>query len=150
MKRSDFLERHGLSRRTIWARIPEGEFKPTTSDRLAAWELYVELETRGLLSNDQPGQTRGALEDITALASVAREILRRHGPDCREFAELVMPLVKEVLRPLALLAKVRLDRCGYSQRVPLASFGVEFEKWQPELRCVARALKAMALPAPDP
>ncbi len=57
-------------------------WEPQQAERLAAWELYVELVTRIAVIPLQPGEglLREALASLYALFSITRDILRRNGP----------------------------------------------------------------------
>ena len=60
----------------------KGTWKPNDDERLAAWELYVELATRIAvvpLRADE-GLAREALNSLYALFDLTRDILRAHGP----------------------------------------------------------------------
>jgi len=61
----------------------QGTWKPSEVERLASWELYVELITRVAVVPLQPGEglLGEALASLYSLFGVTREVLRRHGPD---------------------------------------------------------------------
>lgn len=58
------------------------EFKPDSTERDAAWELYVELVTRVAVQslNPQEGLVREAMNSLYSLFGSTREILRKVGP----------------------------------------------------------------------
>jgi len=58
------------------------EFKPDSTERDAAWELYVELVTRVAVQslNPQEGLVREAMNSLYSLFGSTREILRKAGP----------------------------------------------------------------------
>jgi hypothetical protein len=58
-----------------------GTWEPNDAERRAAWELYVELVTRVAVVPLTGGLLREALTSFYALFGIAREILRRYGPD---------------------------------------------------------------------
>lgn len=85
----------------------EGTWKPNTSERDAAWEMYVELVTRISVQPLKPdeGLLREALTSLHSLFGTTREILRRHGPavaggDSMSFGFLAVAILNEVLRPM--------------------------------------------------
>jgi hypothetical protein len=60
-----------------------GEWEPDDVERMAAWELYVELITRVSvvpLASDE-GLMREALTSLHSMFGSTREVLRRYGPD---------------------------------------------------------------------
>ena len=86
-----------------------GKWVPNDSERLAAWELYVELVTRISVVElkDKEGILREALNSIYSIFQIAREILRKYGPDVaipREeneysFGKLAIIILNYQLRP---------------------------------------------------
>ena len=101
MKRRDFLGKWGLSSLRINLEFLGGEFAPGAPDRAAAWELYVELLTRITTQYLPPedGDEKTALDSVVAIFSLTREILRRHGSGCGEFAKLAIPVLNQIIRP---------------------------------------------------
>src|SRR5437867_3782551 len=101
MKRRDFLAKWGLSSLKIKAGFVEGEFAPNDPDREAAWELYVELLTRVTTQSlpSEAGDEKAALDSVYALFPLTREILRRRGSGCGEFAKLAIPILNQIIRP---------------------------------------------------
>jgi transcriptional regulator with XRE-family HTH domain len=80
------------------------------AERVAAWELYVELVTRTAVSGLRPqeGMLREALSSLYSLFDSVRSILRKHGPalalaneeGTHSFAGLAVDMLNHVLRPL--------------------------------------------------
>lgn len=124
----------------------EGEFAPHDPDRAAAWELYVELLTRVTTQHLEPedGDEQTALDSLYTVFPQTREILRRHGSGCGEFAKLAIPVLNQIVRPftakwhrLSLTGALRnAEQCG--------EFRGELAVLQPLLRNYTRALAAMA------
>lgn len=88
----------------------QGTWRPSRTERLAAWELYIELVTRIAVVPLQPGEglLREALTSLYSLFDSTREVLRRHGPDVAQrqddsaysFGELAVAVLNYELRPL--------------------------------------------------
>lgn len=146
MKRRDFLEKWGLSKLKINAKFLEAEFDPRDPDREAAWELYVELLTRVTTQYLPPddGDEKAALDSIYAIFPLTREILRRRGSGCGEFAKLAIPVLNQVIRPFT--AKWhRLSLAGaFNDKAKCNQFRDELAALQPYLRLYTTALAAMA------
>ena len=146
MKRRDFLEKWGLSSLKINLGFLEGEFAPRDPDRAAAWELYIELLTRITTQHLPPedGDEKTALDSVHALFPLTREILRRHGSGCGEFAKLAIPVLNQVIRPFT--AKWhKLSLAGaFKQSARCAEFRQELAALQAQLRNYTRALAALA------
>jgi len=146
MKRRDFLEKWGLSSLKLNLGFLEGEFAPRDPDRAAAWELYVELLTRITTQYLSPedGDEQTALDSVHALFPLTREILRRHGSGCGEFAKLAIPVLNQIIRPFT--AKWhRLSLAGAFKEPPrCGEFRAELAALQRRLRDYTKALAAMA------
>lgn len=146
MKRRDFLQKWGLSSLKINFGFLEGEFAPQDPDRAAAWELYVELLTRVTTQYLAPedGDEKTALDSVHAIFPLTREILRRRGSGCGEFAKLAIPVLNQIIRPFT--AKWhRLSLAGaFGDRERCREFRAELSALQPQLRDYTRALSAMA------
>jgi hypothetical protein len=146
MKRRDFLEKWGLSGLKINLKFLEAEFAPHDPDRAAAWELYIELLTRVATQYlpAEAGDEKTALDSVYATFKETREILRRHGSGCGEFAKLAIPVLNQVIRPFT--AKWhRLSLAGaFQDAARCREFRADLATLQPKLRNYTRALAAMA------
>lgn len=146
VRRRDFLEKWGLSGLKINLGFLEGEFAPRDPDRAAAWELYVELLTRVATQHLAPddGEEEAALASLHALFPTTREILRRHGSGCGEFAKLAIPVLNQVVRPFASRWH-RLSQAGGLQDPNRSrAFRLDLADLQSQLRSYTRALADMA------
>lgn len=86
-----------------------GVWEPSDAERLAAWELYVELVTRVTVVHLGPdeGILREALTSFYSLFGTTREILRRHGPEVApsrakgrvSFGSLAVTVINGGIRP---------------------------------------------------
>jgi hypothetical protein len=146
VKRRDFLEKWGLSSLKLNLGFLEGEFSPHDPDRAAAWELYIELLTRITTQYLPPddGDEETALKSVHALFQLTREILRRHGSGCGEFAKLAIPVLNQIIRPFT--AKWhKLSLAGaFKDAARCAEFRRELAALQQRLRGYTKALAAMA------
>ncbi len=146
MKRRDFLQKWGLSSLKIKVGFLEGEFAPQDPDRAAAWELYVELLTRATTQFLAPedGDEQASLESVHAIFPLTREILRRHGSGCGEFAKLAIPVLNQIIRPFtAKWHRLSLAN-AFADSERCREFRTELSALQPRLRDYTRALAAMA------
>jgi hypothetical protein len=146
MKRRDFLEKWGLSKLKITLGFLEGEFTPRDADRAAAWELYVELLTRVTTQHLAPedGDEKTALDSVHVIFPLTREILRRQGSGCGEFAKLAIPVLNQIIRPFtAKWHRLSLAR-AFEETKRCEEFRAELAALQPRLRNYTRALAAMA------
>lgn len=101
MKWSHWLEQWDMSSLKISVPFLEMEWAPRDEDRAAAWEMYIELLTRvttqSLAPND--GDEATALASIHALFAITREVLRRNGRHCTEFAKIAIVVLNQRVRP---------------------------------------------------
>jgi hypothetical protein len=87
-----------------------GTWEPNDAERLAAWELYVELMTRVAVVPLPAGEglLREALASLYSLFATTRDILRRHGPAVAEpkpdgqynFGYLAVVILNGAIRPV--------------------------------------------------
>jgi len=101
MKLEKWLENWGLTKLKLSVGFLQTDWEPQTADRDAAWELYVEMLTRIITQplGENDGDEQAALASIHALFGITREILRRRGRDCVEFAKIAVIVLNQVVRP---------------------------------------------------
>ena len=77
------------------------KWAPQTADQNAAWELYVELLTRittqALPTED--GDEKTAFDSVHSLFPTTREIIKKNGKDCINFAKIAIPVLNQIVRP---------------------------------------------------
>ena len=146
MKRRAFLEQWGLSGLKINLGFLEGEFSPQDPDRAAAWELYIELLTRIATQHLPPdsGDEAAALKSVADLFPITREILRRHGSGCGEFAKLAIPVLNQAIRPFTAEWHRRSLAKAFDDPATCAEFRAQLAALQVILRGYTRALAAIA------
>ena len=146
MNRRDFLEKWGLASLKINLGFLEGEFNPRDPDRAAAWEMYVELLTRITTQSLAPedGDEKTALDSVYAIFPLTREILRRHGSGCGEFAKLAIPVLNQIIRPFTAKWHKLALAGAFDDAASCKAFRAELSVLQPRLRDYTRALAAMA------
>jgi hypothetical protein len=104
--------------------------------------LLTRVTTQDLVPED--GDERTALDSVYDVFLLTREILRRHGSGCGEFAKLAIPVLNQIIRPFT--AKWhRLSRAdAFVDPERCREFRDELSALQPLLRDYTRALSAMA------
>ena len=144
--RRDLWEKWGLANLKLNIGFLNAEFKPMDTDRAAAWELYVELLTRITTQHLAPdhGDEKTALGSVYALFGLTREILKKQGSGCNEFAKLSIPVLNQIVRPFT--AKWhRLSLAGaFDDPANCQTFRAELADLQGKLRQFTRALAEMA------
>lgn len=146
MKRRDFLEQWGLSSLKIKLGFLEGEFAPHDADRAAAWELYIELLTRVTTQYLAPddGDEKTALDSVYSIFPLTREIMRRQGSGCGEFAKLAIPVLNQVIRPFTSRWHRLLLQDAFQDPERRPEFRAELRALQALLLDYTRALASMA------
>jgi hypothetical protein len=112
-----------------------GTWEPDQSEKLAAWEMYVELVTRIAVVELGPseGLLSEALTSLYSLFATTREILREKGPSVAQakgqgdysFGYLAVVILNRVLRPV--LAKWHPLLVDHESRRSPGSSAVEHE-----------------------
>jgi len=146
MKRRQWLEKWGLSGLKLTLPFLETEWRPQDPDRDAAWELYVELLTRIATQKlaEEHGDEKTALESVYRLFGVTREILRRQGKYCTEFAKVAIPVLNQMVRPFtAKWHRISLQN-GFADPARCQEFRHELAALQVVLRRYTSALADMA------
>jgi hypothetical protein len=101
MKWSKWLEKWDMSSLKIATPFLEMEWKPQDEDKVAAWELYIELLTR---ITTQPldamyGDEKTALDSVYTLFPITRQILKDNTRNCVEFTKIAVVILNQVVRP---------------------------------------------------
>lgn len=101
MRWSDWIEDWGMTSLKIKASFLEMEWKPQDADKIAAWELYIELLTR---ITTQPldiehGDEKTALDSVYALFPITRQVLKNNSRNCIEFAKIAVVVLNQIVRP---------------------------------------------------
>ncbi|MCG8003221.1 MAG: hypothetical protein JAY88_07180 [Candidatus Thiodiazotropha lotti] len=146
MKRRDFLEQWGLNSLKINVGFLEADFSPSDTDSYAAWDLYVELLTRVTTQalDADAGDEKTALSSIFAIFGLTREIMRKHGPGCSEFAKIAIPVLNQVIRPFTAVWHKRSLAGDFDDLESRRQFRKELQELQGTLHNYAQALASMA------
>lgn len=101
MKFRKLFENWDMTSLKIKASFLEMEWAPKDADKDAAWELYVELLTRITTQalKPQDGDDATALASIHSIFGITREVLKRRGRDCLQFAKVAVVILNQVIRP---------------------------------------------------
>ncbi|PHN02783.1 hypothetical protein CRP01_30830 [Flavilitoribacter nigricans DSM 23189 = NBRC 102662] len=106
------------------------------ADRAAAWDMYIELLTRVTTQYLEPehGDEKSALDSFYALFGLTREVIKKNGPNCINFAKLAIVILNQVIRPFT--AKWhKLSLAGaFADPVQCLLFRQEMEDLQTTLR----------------
>lgn len=122
----------------------KGTIELNESEREAAWELYVELETRAAT---QPlrgeGSEERAVESLSELFGITREILKRHGARSGGTGQIALDVLNEVIRPVTTRWH-KPGGWGGTGEEERKAFRTELEATQEILRAYGRQLLKVA------
>ena len=131
----------------VWApeKNPHTESNPTDNNRKAAWDLYVEIETRITTQPLDPehGDEKTALDSVYSLFQTTREILLAQGPDCVVFAKIAIEILNQKVRPFTAKWHRRSLAGDFDDPAACAEFRTELESLQEVLRVYTQTLAVL-------
>ena len=112
----------------------------------AAWDLYVEMETRIITQPLAPkhGDEKTALKSIYSLFKTTRDILKKYGPDCSEFSEIALAVLNQMVRPFTAKWHRKKLKGAFKSKAECAKFRKELASLQKILRAYTVVLAKMA------
>ncbi len=146
MQFQKLLEQWDLTGLKINAGFLQMEWSPKDEDRTAAWDLYVELLTRVATQQLVPnrGTELAALTSVYQLFPLTRDIIKKNGRHCINFAKIAVVILNQRVRPFTTKWHGQL-RDGESLREDQAiQFRQDLLALQSELRKYSRLLADMA------
>ncbi len=136
MKIINWLKKWNLEGLKINAEFLELELTFDDVDKKAAWELYVEMLTRIVTQplNEQHGIEKTALDSIFSLFPTTREILKKYGSGCINFAKIAIVVLNQKVRPFtAKWHKVSAEN-GFEKEDVRLLFRKELEELRIEMK----------------
>ncbi|MCB0538597.1 MAG: hypothetical protein H6571_09265 [Lewinellaceae bacterium] len=143
---NDWLKKWKLETLSFNTGFMSAEIKFNNADRNAAWEMYVELLTRITTQHLEPehGDEKSALTSIYSLFNLTREIIKKNGSGCIEFAKIAIVILNQVIRPFtAKWHKISLES-GFSNEENRKVFREELNEIQKLLRKYTQMLADVA------
>ena len=146
MKLKEWLKNWKLEKLKFNAVYLEAEITFNNADKKAAWDMYVELLTRVATQHLEPehGDEKTALTSIFSLFSITREVLKKHGSDCVEFAKIAIIVLNQVIRPFTAKWHKKSLENAFESANECASFREELRQLQMELRKYTKMLSEVA------
>ena len=122
------------------------ESNPVDNNRKAAWDLYVEMETRITTQPLDPehGDEKTALDNVYSLFQTTREILLKQGPDCVVFAKIAIEILNQKVRPFTAKWHRKSQAGAFDDAAVCTEFREELESLQEILRAYTRTLAVLA------
>lgn len=142
----DWLKKWKLDSLKINAKFLEVTLKFTDKDKIAAWDMYIELITRSttqFLIPDQ-GDEKRALESIWEVFTLSREVIKRNGPECINFAKIAIIVLNQVIRPFTTKWHKLALEGAFLENKKCKDFRKELQDLQLYLRKYTQMLAAMA------
>ncbi len=101
MKWSELFDKWSLSGLKAKAGFVEMDFMPNVVDKNAAWEMYVEMQTRVMTQelDDDVGDEGTALQSIYTLFELTRDVLKKYGRHAPDFSRIALFIINEKIRP---------------------------------------------------
>ena len=146
MQLIDWLKKWKLDNLSIDAGFLSAEIKFSNADKLAAWELYVELLTRVSTQHLEPehGDEGTALTSVFSLFGTTRDILKRHGPDTIQFSKIAIVVLNQVVRPFTAKWHRKSIAGAFDQETEQVAFRRELAAIQERLRNYSKLLSDIA------
>lgn len=146
MQFKKLLEQWDLNSLRIKAGFLEMEWVPRDEDKAAAWELYVEMLTRVATQTLEPdhGQEKAALDSVYQLFPLTREIIKKHGRHCINFAKIAVVVLNQIVRPFTTKWHSQMEAGAALGSDKAQAFRNELRQLQNDLRKYTRLLADLA------
>ncbi len=101
MKIQDLFKNWGITGIKVNAGFVSMDWKPAPEEQQAAWELYVELITRGTTQplGSTEGDDQAALASVHKLFQMTRELLKDRGRKAENFSKIAIIVLNQKIRP---------------------------------------------------
>lgn len=147
MKWSEWLDNWGMTVLKIKTPFLDAEWKPQEQDKVAAWQLYVELLTRVTTQRLEvrDGDEYAALESIHQMFPITRDILKENGRHCLEFTKIAAVVLNQIIRPFTSKWHPVAKRKGFDKDQQCClEFREDLSSLQDQLTIYTRMLSDMA------
>ncbi|MGH8579974.1 MAG: hypothetical protein ACREVK_07600 [Gammaproteobacteria bacterium] len=146
MQLKKLLEQWDLNSLKIKAGFLEMEWIPQIEDKSAAWDLYAEMLTRVVTQRLVPGQDQEAdvLNSAYQLFPLTRDIIKRNGRHCINFAKIAIVVLNQIVRPFTTKWHTQLEGGGVRSEPQALEFRNDLVRLQTDLRKYARLLADLA------
>lgn len=146
MQIRELFTRWNLTNLKLKTPILEMEWEPSTADKEAAWDMYVELLTRITTQPlaDDAGVEQTALDSTYALFGITRSILKQHGRSCIEFTKIAIIILNQVVRPFTAKWHPLSQQGAFVDSAKRAEFRQDLRNLQKNLQNYTRLLADIA------
>ena len=146
MNLRDQFRRFHLENVRLNAAVVRADITFASTDRDAAWELYIEMLTR-IVTQPLPseaGDEKTALDSVYSLFATTREILRQQGRGAIRFSMVAIPVLNQVVRPFTAKWHKESLAGAFDDADRCTEFRAELEELQNDLRNYNRMLAEIA------
>lgn len=146
MKVAQWFKKWNLTSLKINAEFLEVELSFQDVDKKAAWELYVELLTRVTTQplNLEHGDEETALKSIHSIFGLTREILKKYGAECIEFAKIAIIILNQIVRPFTAKWHKQSLSGAFANPQKCNEFRAELDQIREKLKNYSRMLSEIA------
>jgi hypothetical protein len=142
MQLKKLLEKWDLTSLKINTPFLEMEWVPRDEDKVAAWELYIELMATQHLE-PEAGDEAAALKSIADLFELTRDTIKRNGRYCTNFTRIAVVILNQKVRPFtAKWHPIVIE--GALGEAKKAAFRADLRALQADLRNYTRLLADVA------
>ena len=116
------------------------------ADKLAAWELYVEMATTVVTQplGDTSGDEQAALSSLYSIFATTREVLRRYGPPANECSKVSITMLNRAIRPFTAKWHSEALSGAFADESKRQKFRQELAELQDHLQNYAEQLRKIA------
>lgn len=142
----DLFSKWGLTSIKLNIGFAEMEFSINEYDKIAAWDMYVELVTRIATQTleEDSGDEETALTSIFNLFAITRDILKENGRQAGNFTKISIIILNQIIRPFTAKWHRKKNLGAFLNEEECKDFRQELEKLQKELRAYVGLLADMA------
>ncbi|WP_271272426.1 hypothetical protein [Aliamphritea hakodatensis] len=147
MKWREWLDEWGMTSLKIKTPFLDAEWQPKEQDKVAAWQLYVELLTRVTTQKLEmrEGDEYAALASVHQLFPLTRDILRENGRHCLEFTKIAVIVLNQIIRPFTSKWHPVAKQNGFdTSQEQCEEFRADLSQLQEQLTIYTQMLSQMA------
>ena len=147
MRIKELFENWGITGLKVNTGFLAMDWAPSTQEKDAAWDLYVELVTRvatqELLPDD--GDEEATLKSIFSIFESTRTTLKARGRKCERFSRIAVIVLNQKIRPFtAKWHKILQGKEKFHEEAVRAKFREELQELQVILRAYSGMLATIA------
>lgn len=143
---NDWFDKWNIKSLKIKSPLLDMELVFSDGDRIAAWQMYIELLTR-ITTQPLPagyGDEKTALDSVYSVFAMTRGVLKENGKNCINFARIAILVLNQVIRPFTARWHKRSVDGDFSNPKNCDEFRSDLEDLQEQLKVYVKMLARMA------